>query len=126
MTTNNTTPSQPILSNLVTISQYVKKRNELGGKKLYETKVRQLIADGIIKTIDVAGKHLIDWSVDGDLEIDGPVVSIQRVAAQKERREDKKLAEAINNLAALVKERMPIKEEYPVVPDVPKGIRYYK
>jgi len=110
MTTNNTTPSQPILSNLVTISQYVKKRNELGGKKLYETKVRQLIADGIIKTIDVAGKHLIDWSVDGDLEIDGPVVSIQRVAAQKERREDKKLAEAINNLAALVKERMPIKE----------------
>jgi|GEM_PF-5496257 len=101
---NTATTHQPDLSNLCTISQYVARRNanNLGGKKLYEPKVRQLIADGIIKTIEIAGKKFIDWKNDGDLEIDGPVVSIQRVAAQKERREDNKVAKALNRLADVI------------------------
>ena len=103
MKSKNTTNTQ--LPEFVSIPQYVARRNAANpkGKKLYEARVRRLIADGIIKTHSIAGKVLINWDDDGDLEIDGPVVAVQKAAAKIERSGLKEVADSVNRLADIVK-----------------------
>jgi len=77
----------------VTINQYAQRRGLKSSSPIYK-----LIKEDLLDVTLIAGKKLLDWTADGDLEFNGPAIQVEKKVRRSNKKSELALLDVVKEL----------------------------